>query len=148
MYEYIKYIMSKKTMSKPISPPDSPIDKMMSSGTNTDSFGRYMRKTRGKKPESAKYNREMNIARGEEITKLKQEISDLKLMIKDRDEYLNRLYDWNLYSNTKPPLCNKKARMNVGKLKKGTKKKKKKGSKKKKGGNYSKRRSKRRTKGR
>ena len=126
--------MSKKTMSKPISPPDSPIDKMMSSGTNTDSFGRYMRKTRGKKPESAKYNREMNIARGEEITKLKQEISDLKLMIKDRDEYLNRLYDWNLYSNTKPPLCNKKPRMNMGKLKK------KKGTKKKKGGNYSRKR--------
>ena len=125
--------MSKKTMSKPISPPDSPIDKTMSSGTKTDSFGRYMRKTRGKKPDSALYNREMNIARGEEITKLKQEVSKLKQMIKDRDEYLNRLYDWNLYSKTKPPLCNKKPRMNMGQLKK------KKGTKKKKGGNYSKR---------
>ena len=126
--------MPGETISQPISPPESPTNEMMFSDNKTDSFGRYMRKTRGKKPDSALYNREMNKARGEEIIKLKQEISDLKQMLKDRDEYLNRLYNWNLYSKTKPPLCNKKPRMNMGQLKK------KKGTKKKKGGNYSKRR--------
>lgn len=119
--------MSRRTSSQPISPPESPTEK-----TKTNSFDIYMKKRKGNKPDSALYNREMNTSQKKEIIRLKKEISDLKQVIKGRDEQIQHLYDWNLYSNTKPALCNKKPRLSSGKLKK-------KKAKKKKGGNYSKR---------
>jgi len=120
------YKMSRRNSSQPISPPESPTEK-----TKTNSFDRYMKKRKGNKPDSHLYNREMVISQKQEIIRLKQEISDLKRIIKGRDEQIQRLYDWPDYSNTKPALCNKKHRLSSGKLKKKKAKKK--------GGNYSKR---------
>ena len=150
-----------KNISNPITPPESPNSKvssksdgLSSSGLNsfdrfmkknkmrkpslsgltlssgTNSFDRFMRKN--KKPSSSLLNREMNKARGEEIVKLKKDIEYLKNIIKDRDEYINRLNNWNVYTNTKPALCNKRSIMNKGRIKKKklSENKRKKGSKK------------------
>jgi len=102
----------------------------LSSGLN--SFDRFMKKNKNKKPSSSLLNREMNKARGEEIIKLKKDIEYLKNVIKDRDDYINRLHNWNVYSNMKPALCNKRSKMNKGRLKKKklSENKRKKGSKK------------------
>ena len=102
----------------------------LSSGTK--SFDRFMKKNRNKKPRASLLNREMNKARGEEIIKLKKDIEYLKNVIKDRDEYINRLHNWNVYSNMKPALCNKRSIIKKGRIKKKklSENKRKKGSKK------------------
>ena len=86
----------------------------LSSGLN--SFDRFMKKN--KKPSSSLLNREMNKARGEEIIKLNKDIEYLNSIIKDRDEYINRLHNWNIYSNMKPALCNKRSIIKKGRIKK------------------------------
>ena len=88
----------------------------LSSGTK--SFDRFMKKNKNKKPSPSLLNREMNKARGEEILKLKKDIEYLKNVIKDRDDYINRLHNWNVYSNMKPALCNKRSIIKKGRLKK------------------------------
>ena len=94
----------------------------LSSGTN--SFDRFMKKNKNKKPSSSLLNREMNIVRGKEIIKLKNHIEYLNNVIKERVEDINRLHNWNVYSNTKPALCNKRIRQTKGSLKKLSKNKK------------------------
>lgn len=136
-----------KNISNPITPPESPNSKVSSnsdgiSSSGLNSFDRFMRKNKkrtsslsgltlssgtnsfdrfmkkNKKPNSSMLNREMNKARGEEILKLKKDIEYLKNVIKDRDDYINRLHNWNVYSNMKPALCNKRSIMNKGRIKK------------------------------
>lgn len=85
---------------------------------DTNSFDRFMKKNKNKKANSSMLNREMNNARGEEIIKLKKDIEYLNSIIKGRDDYINRLHNWNVYSNMKPALCNKRSIIKKGRLKK------------------------------
>jgi len=155
--------MPTKHSSRPVSPPESPLDRTMSSSTDMNSYDRFMKKKRYKKPDPSIYNLEMNKARGEEITILKQEVARLKQEILDKEEYIQRVENWNMYSDTKPSLCNKTTRKSLDqhikdkrdtelnkhtkgslrKNKKGKKSKKSKKGKKGKKGGYSKRRTKR-----
>ena len=130
-----------KKSSNPITPPESPNSKaspkstgLSLSGLNsfdrfmkknkkkspslseTNSFDRFMRKN--KKPSSSLLNREMNKARGQEILKLKKDIEYLNSIIKGRDEYINRLHNWNVYTDMKPALCNKRSIIKKGRIKK------------------------------
>ena len=132
-----------KSNSNPITPPESPNSKVSSksnslslsgsdsfnrfmkknkkrspSSSGTNSFDRFMRRKKNKNPSSSLLNREMNKARGEEIIKLKKDIEYLKNVIKDRDEYINRLHNWNVYSDMKPALCNKRSIIKKGRIKK------------------------------
>ena len=114
--------MISKNTSNPITPPESPskVDSKSSNSSlsGTNSFDKFMRKNKNKKPSSSLLNREMNIARGKEIIKLKNHIEYLNNVIKERVEDINRLHNWNVYSNTKPALCNKRIRQTKGSLKK------------------------------
>jgi len=85
---------------------------------DTNSFDKFMRKNKNKKPSSSLLNREMNKERGEEIIKLNKDIEYLNSIIKGRDEYINRLHNWNIYSNMKPALCNKRTIIKKGQIKK------------------------------
>ena len=120
--------MISKNTSNPITPPESPskVDSKSSNSSlsGTNSFDKFMRKNKNRKPSSSLLNREMNIVRGKEIIKLKNHIEYLNNVIKERVEDINRLHNWNVYSNTKPALCNKRIRQTKGSLKKLSKNKK------------------------
>jgi len=112
-----------KKSSNPITPPESPNSKASPKSTGLslsglNSFDRFMKKNKNKKPSSSLLNREMNKARGEEILKLKKDIEYLNSIIKGRDEYINRLHNWNVYTDMKPALCNKRSIIKKGRIKK------------------------------
>jgi hypothetical protein len=112
-----------KKSSNPITPPESPNSKASPKSTGLslsglNSFDRFMKKNKNKKPSSSLLNREMNKARGVEILKLKKDIEYLNSIIKGRDEYINRLHNWNVYTDMKPALCNKRSIIKKGRIKK------------------------------